>query len=44
LLKNSPLRHIIEGKTEENICDKKDEEEDTTSYWMTIRKRQSIGS
>jgi hypothetical protein len=33
------LKHVIEGKME-GRSDKKEEEKDVSSYWMTLRKRE----
>jgi hypothetical protein len=38
LLRNCLLKHVTEGKIDRRI-DVKDEEEDVSSYWMALRKR-----
>jgi hypothetical protein len=38
-------KHVIAVKTEEEMyVTKKDEEEDVSSYWMTLRKRGDTGN
>jgi len=44
LRRNCPLKHVIEGKIEARIEVKKDEEEDASSYWMTLRKGEDTGN
>jgi hypothetical protein len=41
LRRNCLLKHIIEGKIEGRIEDK---EEDVSSYWMMLRKRENTGN
>ena len=36
---NCLLKHVIEGKIDEMKEVKEDEEEDVSSYWMTLRQR-----
>jgi hypothetical protein len=38
LRRNCLLKHVIEGKQKEDV--REDEEEDVSSYWMTLRKRE----
>jgi hypothetical protein len=40
LRRNCLLKHVIEGKIEGKMEVLKDEEEDVSSYWMTLRKRE----
>jgi hypothetical protein len=42
LCRNCLLKHVIEGKLEERI--ERIEEEDVSSYWMTLRKREDPGN
>jgi hypothetical protein len=42
LRKNCLLKHVIEGKIEQKL--QEDEEEDVSSYWMTLRKREDTGN
>jgi hypothetical protein len=41
LRRNCLLKHVIEGKLEGRIEMREDEEEDVSSYWMTLRKREN---
>jgi hypothetical protein len=41
LRRNCLLKHIIEGKIERRTEDK---EEDVSSYWITLRKREDTGN
>jgi hypothetical protein len=40
LHRNCLLKRVLEGKIEV----KRDEEEDVSSYWMALRKREGTGS
>jgi hypothetical protein len=42
LLRNCLLKHIIEGQIEERKKVTENEEEDVSSYWMTLSKRKDI--
>jgi uncharacterized protein YnzC (UPF0291/DUF896 family) len=44
LRRNRLLKHVIQGKLEGRIEGKKDEEEDVSSYWITLRKREGRGN
>jgi hypothetical protein len=44
LRRNCLVIHIIEGKIEGRIKVREYEEEDVSSYWMTVRKREDTGS
>jgi hypothetical protein len=44
LRRNCLLKHVIEGKLEGRIEMREDEEEDVSSYWMTLRKREDTGN
>jgi hypothetical protein len=44
LHKNFLLKHVIEGKIEGRIELTGDEQEDVSSYWMTLRKREDTGN
>jgi hypothetical protein len=39
LRRNCLIKHIIEGKIEGRIQVTEDDEEDVSSYWITVRKR-----
>jgi hypothetical protein len=41
LRRNCLLKHVIEGKIEKMIETREDEEEDISSYWMTLRKLEN---
>jgi hypothetical protein len=38
------LKRVIEGKIEESIELKEDEEEDVNIYWITFRKKDDSGN
>jgi len=38
------LQHGVEGKAVGSIEVTEDEEEDISSYWMTLRKREGAGN
>ena len=38
------LKHVIEGKMEGRMEVKGNEEEDVSSYWMILRKREDTGN
>jgi hypothetical protein len=44
LRRNCLLKHVIEWKIEEGYTWREDEEEDISSYWMTLRKREDTGN
>jgi hypothetical protein len=44
LRRNCLLKHLNEGKIEGWIEVTGNEEEDVSSYWMTLRKREDIGN
>jgi hypothetical protein len=44
LRKNCCLKRVIEGKKEGRKEGRKDKEEDISSYWMTLRKRDDTGN
>jgi hypothetical protein len=44
LRRNCLLKHVIEGKLEVRIEMMEDEEEDVSSYWMALRKREDTGN
>jgi hypothetical protein len=44
LRRNCLLKHVIEGKIEGGIKVTGNEEEDVSSYWMTVRKIEDTGS
>jgi hypothetical protein len=41
LRRNCLLKHVIEGNIEGR---REDEEEEVSSYWMTVRKREDTGN
>jgi hypothetical protein len=41
LHRNCLLKHVIEGKIEGRIKVREDEEEDVSSYWMTLGKGEN---
>jgi len=44
LCKNCLLKHVIEGKIDRRVKMKEDEEEDVSSYLITLRKREHIAT
>jgi len=42
LRRNCLLKHFIEGKIQERIVGREGVEEDVSSYWMTLRKREDL--
>jgi hypothetical protein len=40
---NCLLEHVIEGKIQGRIEVREDEEDDLSSYWMTLMKREGTG-
>jgi len=44
LRSNCGPKHVVGGRTEGKIEVRVDEEEDVSSYWMTLRKQGDIGS
>ena len=44
LCRNCLLKHAIEGEIEGRMEMKEDEEEDVSSYYMTLRKREDTGN
>jgi hypothetical protein len=44
LHRNCLLKHVIEVKIEGKIEVKTDEEEDISSYWITLRIREDTGT
>jgi hypothetical protein len=40
LCRSCLLKHVIEGRDKE----REDEEEDVSSYWITLRKREDTGN
>jgi hypothetical protein len=44
LRRNCLLKHIIEGKIEGRLGETEDNEQDVSSYWKDLRKREGAGS
>jgi hypothetical protein len=44
LRRNCLLKHVIEGKREGRIGVTEDDEEDVSSYWKALRKREDTGN